>query len=267
LERVLVTGSHGFLGERLVQKLESQGQQVFRGDRMGNCSERVDHVFDLAAYGNLASQDKQPAVIFNANQERLFRLLSNADFYEYRSFVVVSSNAVLLPRKTFYSGSKMAAEGLAQAWAHEFHKPVVIVRPFSVTGVGEQPGHLIPTLIRSCLYGEEMPFVPGPVHDFIDVEDVVSAFIIASQNAQDHLGGVFNAGTGKQYTNEQVKNIVELVTGKKAKLKYVDQMRSFDTDKWVADNASLKELGWKPTKELGESIAEMVVYERANTGN
>lgn len=266
MERCLVSGSHGFLGERLTGQLEHLGHEVTRGDRGGSIPESIDYIFDLASYGNLYEQTDIKE-IYRVNVMRLLNLLENSNDQDYKAFVVTSTNSVLLDKTSFYTASKMAVEALVKAWVEKFNKPIVIVRPFSVTGIGEQPTHLIPKLIRNCLYGEEMPFVGGPVHDFIDVEDVVSAFITVSQNAHNHAGEVFNAGTGKQYTNEEVKNIVEKVTSNKANVKYVDQMRSYDTDRWVADNASLKALGWTPTKKLGDSIAEMVDHERKNPGN
>ena len=265
-ERSLVTGSHGFLGERLVQKLEQQEHSVFRGDREGSCPKGVDYIFDLASYGNLYEQIDLEE-IYRANVMRLLYLLENANEQDYKGFVVTSTNSVWLPKTSFYTASKVAAEALVKAWVEKFSKPIVIVRPFSVTGVGEQTSHLIPKLIRSCLYGEEMPFVDWPAHDFIDIDDVVNAFIVASQNAQNYSGQVFEAGTGKQYTNEYVKNIVEEITRKKANLKPVDKMRSYDTTLWLANNSSLKTLGWKQTKTLEQSIAEMVNYEKSHPRN
>ena len=236
---------------------QCQGHQVFRGDRWGNVPEKVDYIYDLAAYGNLHGQGNLPET-YRANIYRLARLFDNAK--DYKGLVITSSNSVKLRLGMYYQASKIAAEMLAKIMA-EKGKPVAIMRPFSVTGVGEQSVHLIPKLIRSCLYQEAIPFVPNAAHDFIDVEDVSDAYILAAKKADNHPGQLLEAGWGKSYTNNQVKEIVEEVTGKKAAIREVSSLRTHDVTEYVADNASLKALGWRPIKPLYQSISEMVQKE------
>lgn len=263
-ERSLITGSHGFLGEHLVRSLEQQGHIVIRGNREGTCPEVIDYIFDLASYGNLYHQ-KDFGEIYQANFYRFMKMLEIAQ--DYRAFLYVSTSSVELPYLTFYAAAKLAGEGLARAWANTYKKPVVIVRPFSVTGVGEQEEHFIPRLIRSCLYGEEMPFVPEPVHDFVDVEDVVAAFLILAKNARHHKGEIFEIGSGQQYSNADIKGIVEMITGKKANVREAVSLRPYDTRHWVANPAKLWNLGWKPQKDIVKTIKEMVEHERIRTKN
>lgn len=47
-------------------------------------------------------------------------------------------------------------------------------------------------------------------------------------------------------------------TGKKANLKMVDKMRTYDNTHWVVDNSEMLKLGWKPEVSLEESIRRMV---------
>lgn len=260
-ERSLITGSRGFLGEHLLARLAQQGQEVLRGDREGNCPKGVDHIFDLASYGNLFHQ-KDIEAIYTANFFRLKNLLQNAE--DYQAFIVISTSSVKLPHLTFYAAAKLAGESLARAMALAYSQPIVVVRPFSITGVGEQEEHLIPKLIRSCLYGEQMPFVSEPVHDFIDVQDVAEALWILAKNARKHKGEIFEIGRGLQYTNEEVKNIVEEITGKKANVQLVKSIRPYDTSSWMADPTKIKSLGWRPQKSINQTIEEMVENERKN---
>jgi nucleoside-diphosphate-sugar epimerase len=154
-----------------------------------------------------------------------------------------------------YSRTKKAAEEILFSYMDKYNMPICIVRPFSVTGVGEQDTHLIPTLIRSCLRGEFMNFVSHPTHDFIDVEDVVSGLI----NLSDHQAkGVFELGTGRKHTNQEVLEMVEKATKKKANLNRVDQLRMYDNKEWVSSNYKARGYGWLPAKSLKLSIKEMV---------
>lgn len=172
-----------------------------------------------------------------------------------KSFVYISSSSVHLKIQTPYSRMKKAAEEIVQAT-----RSACIIRPYSITGVGEQREHLIPTLIRSCLYGEAVDFVTWPHHDYIDVEDVVEAIL----NLSPHPG-IYEVGSGRGYSNQQVLEIVEHTTGKKANVSVVDGLRPYDTVDWLCRDISARKFGWKPRKTLVDSIQEMVAHELSGT--
>jgi nucleoside-diphosphate-sugar epimerase len=172
-------------------------------------------------------------------------------------FCYMSSSSVTLPVQTPYSRTKRAAEEILQALPEV---KSCIVRPYSVTGVGEQKEHLIPTLIRSCMEGEEMPFAPWPVHDFVDVEDVVSGLIRLSEK---QLTGVFEFGKGIPYSNQEVKDHVEEACGYKANVKLAANLRAYDNQSWACKQPFVPVGIFRATKTLAESISEMVeAYKR-----
>ena len=106
--------------------------------------------------------------------------------------------------------------------------------------------------------GEEMLFDPYPVHDFIDVEDVVDGLLWL---AERQVKGVFEFGSGIGYTNQAVKELVEEATGKKANVKEKTGLRPYDNPNWICKNPS-----FKPKKWLLTSIIEMVhEYEHSQT--
>ena len=273
-ERILITGSSGFLGTRLRKRLEQHQIKRIKhqdldkpGELMVSFNPNV--IFHLAAYGNYHFQ-RDVKETYRANVMNLLSLLEASDKVNYKAFINIGSSSEYgekhspmqetdqLDPETFYAASKAAGTFLAKVWAVQKDKPIVTIRPFSITGVGEQEQHLIPTLIRSCLYGEQMKFVPKPVHDFINIDDLIDGMLLLVENADKYKGEVFNIGTGRQYNNQEVKEIVEKITGKKARIEIVDTLRSYDTIKWIADNSKLRKLGWKPKKILKQSIQEMV---------
>jgi nucleoside-diphosphate-sugar epimerase len=103
-----------------------------------------------------------------------------------------------------------------------------------------------------------MPFVSGPTHDFIDVRDVVNAILMLSVGSPEALGRVFNISGHKATSNQEVRSVVEKVTGKKANVKLVDSMRPYDNKNWLVDNSDLVRFGWKPQISLEESVKDMV---------
>lgn len=245
MKEIAISGSHGFLGQRLLEHLGPS--KVIRLDRTPNVPDDVKIVFDLATYGNMYEQTDFRK-IYRANFTRVAEMLQKLP--PDRRFIYVSTSSVKLPVQTHYSVSKRTTEGFLKALDNNY----AIVRPYSVTGVGEQPAHLIPKLIDSCLNGTEMPFVPDPVHDFIDVDDFVDALLILSKSKEK---GIFEVGGGVEHSNQDVLEIVERVTGKKANVIVVPTLRSYDTGEWRSNNERMYSLGWEPKKSLTETITEM----------
>lgn len=247
-----ILGANGFLGKHLSKKVdcisipheEIQDKQI----------KPFDNLYYLASYGNLIHQTDVQATI-KANVRDVICILDKAIEHDFKSFVFISTSSVKLRTQTTYSRAKRAAEEILLAYLERYNKPICIIRPFSVTGVGEQKEHLIPTLIRSCMEGEQINFVESPKHDFIDVDDVVSGIL----NLSDHSArGIFELGTGVSYSNQEVLEMVEEATGKKAKVNRVSVMRNYDSDQWVSNNFRARSWGWMPQKTLKLSIMEMV---------
>lgn len=268
----LVTGRHGFIGSHLTAHLEQLGHKVVSlprellglTDLLSEFIEAAnpDYIFHLAAYGNMSSQ-KDIQEIFQANVIGTWNMLKASKDIPYKAFVNFSTSKHVQEADTFYGASKVSGTYLARTFAKQYDKPIVSVEPFTVIGIGEQEAHLIPTLIRSCYTGEKMPFDPMPYHDFIDVEDFVSAVIKVAMHASDYQGQSFEIGSGTQHSNETIRYLVERLIGKKANITLVDGIRSYDSTNWVADTAKIKQLGWKKQKLLTETIADMVaVYEK-----
>ena len=245
-----ISGASGFVGSVLAERL----REAIAIGRDGYVPDGIDVVFDLAAYGNLASQRTDAKEIYQAN---LFRVIESFEHINHDTdFIYVSSSSVARPIQNLYSASKKAGEDFVRLKAEEGFR-TAIVRPYAITGPGDQDEHLIPTLIRSCINGESMPFVPDPVHDYFDVRDFVDALLVIADKGQLN-GEIYEVGSGKQVTNREVLNVVEKVTGRKANLRLVDSMRSYDSKEWRSNNERISTLGWKPKFSLEQTITDMV---------
>lgn len=250
---IFITGSNGFIGrnlkERFVKCVCVPHKSILRTDWAS-----ATKVFFLSAYGNMADHTDSTDIV-RANVIDLCFVLASVDWKKIESFVYISTSSVKLKRQTMYSRTKKAAEEILLAYMEKLDAPITIIRPLSVTGVGEQEEHLIPKLIDSCLNGTEMDFVPEPTHDFIDVEDLVDGIINLSDNKAK---GIFELGNGEAITNAQVLDMVELITEKQANIHIVKSMRPYDNEKWVSENFKARGYGWLAKKTLLLSITQMV---------
>lgn len=255
-----ITGSSGFLGRNLISQLPSTNNIPHeRIDVTDFSAFPIDNFYFLSSYGNMWGQDDMLETV-KANVLDLVHVLSGVANKKLNSFVYISSSSVKLDYQTPYSRTKRAAEEILLSYMEKFKLPICIIRPFSITGVGEQKEHLIPKLINSCFTGELLNFVPYATHDFIDVQDVVKAIIQLSKKS---VHGIFEVGCGKQYSNQQVLELVEEVTKRKANVNHVESMRPYDSKDWFSTNYKVRSWGWLPETTLKDSIKQMVkAYEK-----
>lgn len=257
----LIFGASGFIGSNLKKRLINDGHQVFIGKVRNGLSyfDRydIDYILYLSAYGNMFNQRDEMETI-KANILGLYNTLNDTKDIKYKGFINFSSSSVMLAYETFYSATKGAGERIVKAFVNKYDKPVVNVRPFTVIGKGEQPDHLIPKLINSCIKGDQMPFIGEPVHDFIGIDDFCEAIITLLPHCEKSKGESVDIGKGYSVSNEEILDWVEAITNKKANIESVDTMRPYDNKKWVANTTIMNSIGWSPKQSLEDVIRSMV---------
>ena len=266
--KCLITGMSGFIGTHLSKTLKDHGLEPIAYPRpfyespVHNQADinsffnihSFDHIVHLAASGNLAKPQKDDDAEMKTNVLNFYNFLKTIGDMDYIAFINFSSSSVTLPVQTLYSSTKKCAEALLESYP----RPSITVRPYSVTGVGEQSIHLIPTLIDAAYTGKTVPFVGWPKHDFIDVEDVCCAVLKIFELHAVFKGLVVPLGTGVSYSNEDVKYLVEKLTGRDIDVKKTSPMRSYDTTEWKADSSLLTQFGWRPRFSLEQTITKMI---------
>lgn len=246
-----ITGGDGFIGSALRRRLPHLTQIPYK-QIPKFILQPFKRLFFLSAYGNMYGQNDLDRMI-HANVLDPSHLLNEAAIRtDFKSFIYMSSSSCGLKVRSDYACSKLAAE----QYLLGRDLPVCVVRPYSVTGVGEQRQHLIPALIRSCMEGEPITITPKPTHDYVDVDDICAGLdLLSSEDAR----GIFELGSGIKTSNEEVLALVEQVTGRNANARIVNTtLREYDSEDWVCRDSSAQQYGWTPTKALKQSIEEMV---------
>lgn len=252
-----ITGANGFVGSYLVKTLKQEGKSIIAipHSQITNTKlEPFDNLYFLSTYGNMYfhTDDRK---ILQANIKDLIYLLMESINCDYKSFVFMSSSSVKLEVQTMYSRTKKAAEEILLAFIEKYDLPICICRPYSITGVGEQKEHLIPTLIRSCFTGESVNFVPESCHDWIDVRDVVTDILKLSDIGAK---GIFELGNSFPVSNAEVLKLVEEATGRRANINIVENMRPYDNKDWYAKDYISRSYGWTQRISLRDTIKAMV---------
>jgi len=241
-EVAVISGASGFIGSHLAKKLTLQGLKVVAIPRdvlsrtellqqfLSKCS--PDYIYHLAAYGNHSNQ-KNNAEIVNANYGNTYSILAASKNIPYKALINVSTSSVLLPYETFYSATKAGAERLCTAFANEYDKPIINARPYSIYGYGEAAFRFIPTVFRCALTKEILTLSSEVVHDWLYVETFTDGLIQTATYGHDFKGRSINYGTGKSTANIEIVRMIERITGEKVAIKFVDNLRPYDTNSWV----------------------------------
>ncbi|MFH1132912.1 MAG: UDP-glucose 4-epimerase GalE [Nanoarchaeota archaeon] len=145
----------------------------------------------------------------------------------------------------------------------------------AIPGLGEDhhpETHLIPRLLKAImqskeftLYGEDYPTPDGScVRDYIHVEDLARAHLLALEALGKGAKGAYNLGTGEGYSVLEVIKAAEKVTGKKARV-IIGKRRAGDPPVLVASAEKIrKDLGWKPRHGLKSIISSAWDWHRSH---
>jgi len=296
--RVLVTGARGFVGQRLLPRLAAEGWRVRGVDRevdvaqAGALAEVVadcapDAVIHLAAISFVPDSQRDPAASFRVNFLGTRHLLEAVRLRAPRARVLIVStghvygaasgearfdeSAPLRPDSP-YARAKAAADLLAHRYA-ERGLDVVRVRPFNHTGAG-RPEHFVESSfarqIAEIAAGRRAPRLTvgnlDAVRDFLDVEDVVGAYLRLLDRAVPP--GLYNVASGVgRSVAELLDTLLELAgLGRRgtALEVEVDPARWRPADRSVGDAAKLRTAtGWSPRVAFRDTLRALLDSWRA----
>jgi nucleoside-diphosphate-sugar epimerase len=286
---ILITGINGFVGPILRSSLESKGHQV-SGIDVRSSDERTravditdqagvmrhvkdlapDFIFHLAAISRVDYAN--PSLLYNINVNGTLNLLmAAAQLAKKPEFMLVSSSQVYgivsdadqpigeqaaIRPVNHYGASKASAEHIARVFHHEYGMPVAIVRPFNHIGRGQDPHFVIPKIIKAIREKKEEIELGNlsVVRDFLDVRDVVDAYVRIMEHFPD--GGTFNIAGGTGYRLSDLLNLILEISGSPLVIKHSGSlMRKNDIVKTIGDSSSLHALcGWRPAHSIRETL-------------
>jgi len=296
-KKVVVTGGAGFIGSHLSDALLSAGFEVHAVDNLASGRKEdvparvIFHetdvldtdallpifkdahaVFHLAALPRVTFSYDYPVESHRANIDGTFSVLMAARDAHVRRVIYAASSSCYgeQPKQPFtedmrlnpvslYSFQKYVGEEYARLFSLNYQLPTASLRFFSVYGPRMRPegGYAlaIPKFLSERAAGRPLPITGDGTNtrDFTHIRDTVAACMLAMESENVGKGEVINVCAGH---NVSVNALADMIGGEKEYL----APRHGDAKDTYGDNSLAKKLlGWSPTIQLPEGIAELKV--------
>jgi nucleoside-diphosphate-sugar epimerase len=272
--KIFLTGSTGFIGRHLMAFYRDH--EIFEHKRHTDLETNLQR-FEPDVIINCAAEIYKPEDMWVPNVEWTLTCLEHVRKNPHTKMVQIGSSAEYgpLPRASaetdrinpvdMYQATKGAATLLCQGYARQYKLDISVARPYSVYGQYEKPHRLFSRLWRAFKKNESMKLFHG-YHDFIYIDDFVRGIDILVNTQDKPLGDIVNFGSGSQYSNLDVLNVFENISGHKASVEIVDTMaKEFESDVWICNTEyAEKQYGFKAEISLTNGISKILKLENYN---
>jgi len=250
-------------------------------------TKRIEAVMHFAAWIEVGESVQEPLKYYHNNLSNTQNLLSAMEASNVGKFVFSSTAAVYGMPKTVpiteetpkapinpYGQSKWAVEQMCQYQSQTGRLNYAALRYFNACGAGDDgargedhrpESHLIPLTIQAALgqradikiFGGDYGTPDGTcVRDYIHIDDLCRAHLLALNKLGDTREQVYNLGNGQGYSVREVIETVRRVSGKDFSVVETDR-RPGDPAVLTSDASKAKTvLGWSPEKPALETMVE-----------
>lgn len=300
---LLITGGAGFIGSHVAAEALGRGHSVtivdnlssgnlnnipkearFVKDDISTCNwdvilKDIDTVFHAAAFVSAPESFEFFDKCVDTNVQASWRLIKACVEKKVRKFVFCSSSAVYreeevsncetdLPGPTTpYGLTKLDVEHLLSMAKQEYGLSFAALRYFNVFGprqdLNSDYSAVIPIFINRALRNTDLTIygTGQQRRDFIYVADITNAVLTF---AEKDPCGIFNVGTGSDYSVLELAEMIIRKTDSKSKIRF-EPARPGDVMFSTASLLRQSEVGvWKPAVSFAQGLEHTIRFYRDN---
>jgi len=202
-----------------------------------------------------------------ANDVREIAFASTGSIYGEATVVPTPENAPFPLQTSLYGASKLACEGLIEAYAEGYGIKARIFRFVSILGQRYSHGHIFDFMMQLAKNQNRLHVLGDGKQrkSYLHVDDCIEAIMLAL-NAADEDIAIFNLGT------DEVCQVLDSIDWITKRLRLSPQL-SFSGGRqgWIGDNplihldtTRVRCLGWQPKRSIREAVEHTVDWLDAN---
>lgn len=295
-KKVLITGGTGFIGQNIVNQLIEKGYEVhslvyppFASEQKGLIQYEMN-LMDNNAVDAFLKEHKFENLIhlawyvgkgchvhnfnmdwtistlnliksFVENGGKCFVGAGTISEYEYKYGYLLEDETPTDPQ-TLYGNSKNAIFNVAKVYCKQNGCKFKWPRIFNLYGPNEKPARLMPSVINSCLKGEDVKVSDClKFQDYLHVEDTARGIVSVFES---EIEGAVNICSGKPVQLRYIVNKIAELTNFKGQILWGAIPAAFGDDLVVGNNEKLKSIGWEPKYNLDDGLQQTINWWKEN---
>jgi UDP-glucose 4-epimerase len=258
-------------------RIEFLHADVLDIDAVNIASRDADYVFHEAAIPSVPKSVDDPIgtdgpnlrgtlnVLEAARKNHVKRLVFAASSAAYGNDPSLPKTEVMLPSPVSpYAVQKVSSELYLRSYAQVFGVSTVALRYFNVFGPRQDPSSQYSGVLArfiSLMSSGETPTIFGDgetSRDFVYIDNVIRANVLAAKAPAHVAGQVYNIATGRRITLNQAFQVIKSLTQYQGEVRY-EAERLGDVRHSVADiSKAKKDLGYDPLISFEEGLTKML---------
>ena len=292
----VITGVAGFIGGNIAKKILLLGGKVIGIDNLSSkasnnikylknisnfrfCNidllnyyelekecKNIDYIIHQADFTSISESMEKPLKYINNNVLAMSNILEIARKNKIKRVIYSSSASVYgnikSNPKSIYGLTKQIEENLVQFYTKQYKVNTIGLRYFNIYGVGQKESNsVINSFLKGILEKRQITVYKNLniERDFVYIEDVVNAIVLACIASNKANGKIFNIGTGKATSLEQLIELIKKISKINNINILIEKSRKEEIVKSVADiEKSKKYLNYIPSYTLEEGLKKCI---------
>lgn len=259
--------------ESLIKKgAEFTQSDILDVDSLKNASNGYDMIIHLAAKSGVVDSILNPEDTYNVNVKGTENVMKCCAENKIKKIIFASSASVYADSKnplneksetnpqSPYGKSKLEAESIIKNYSQKFNISSICLRMFNVYGRGQNINFVgVISKFISDISNDKSIHINGDgkqTRDFVSIHDVIDAFDCAIKNINEKRGTVYNIGSGKSISINELAGILIKISGKKIRIIHEDKKEEVQYSQ--ADTTLAKsDLGFTATRKLEDELRKL----------